>query len=89
MTVQTTRVARSRSGASIAGTATRLSAGLFAEEGLGGLGTCYDLSMTLAISTFIVFLIGPYLIRAHKRAHQETKKRMKDGWLKSLLTREF
>lgn len=45
--------------------------------------------MTLAISIFIVFLIGPYLVRAHKRAQQETKSRMKDGWLKSLLTRKF
>lgn len=49
----------------------------------------YDSAMTLTISIFIVFLIVPYLLRAHKRAHQETKRRMKDGWLKSLLTREF
>ena len=60
--------------------------------GGGARGTwviCYDEAMTLAIATLIVFLVGPYVIRGHKNAHQETKRRMKDGWLKSLLTREF
>ena len=56
----------------------------------GGLGSLwYATVMTLAIATLIVFLVGPHLIRAHKKTHLETKKRMKDGWLKTLLTREF
>ena len=31
----------------------------------------------------IALAVVPHLVKAHKRAHDETKRRMKDGWLNS------
>jgi len=42
-----------------------------------------------AIAMLLVAIIGPMAIRKHKEAHQEAKRRMKDGWLKYLVTHEF
>ena len=42
-----------------------------------------------AVALLIVMALGPLVIRNHKKAHEESKRRMKDGWLKWLVTHEF
>ena len=49
-----------------------------------------DIGQVLQAAGFAIALaVVPHLVKAHKRAHDETKRRMKDGWLKFLLTHEF
>lgn len=48
-----------------------------------------DSSYNNAIAMLIVAALGPYVLRKHKEAHEEAKRRMKDGWLKWLVTHEF
>lgn len=49
----------------------------------------WDSSWNQAVAALIVFAFGPLVIRGHKKAHEESKKRMKEGWLKWLVTHEF
>ncbi len=42
-----------------------------------------------AVAMRIVAALGPLAGRNHKKAHEESKRRMKDGWLKYLVTHEF
>ncbi len=42
-----------------------------------------------AVAMLIVAALGPFAVRNHKKAHEESKRRMKDGWLKFLVTHEF
>lgn len=42
-----------------------------------------------AVAMAIVAALGPLAIKKHKQAHEESKRRMKDGWLKYLVTHEF
>lgn len=41
------------------------------------------------IATVVVFILVPLLKKGHKNAHETTKKNMKPGWLKTLLTYEI
>lgn len=45
--------------------------------------------MNTAIALAIVAVLMPFVKRGHQRAKEETKKNMPEGWLKTLLTREF
>ena len=45
--------------------------------------------MEKAIALFLVFLLVPYLRRKHQEAHEHSKKHMKEGWLKWLVTKEI
>lgn len=49
----------------------------------------WDSSWNQPIAWAIVLAILPFLRKGHKDAHEESKKRMKDGWLKWLVTHEF
>lgn len=49
----------------------------------------WDSSYNNAIAMAIIALIGPYVIRKHREAHETAKRQMKDGWLKWLVTHEF
>lgn len=42
-----------------------------------------------ALAAVIVFAFAPTVIRKHKEAHEEAKRRMPEGWLKWLVTHEF
>ena len=42
-----------------------------------------------AIAMVIVFAFMPTVLRKHKEAHEEAKRRMPEGWLKWLVTHEF
>lgn len=41
------------------------------------------------IAIALVFALAPLVKRGHRNAHEEAKKRMKEGWLKWLVTHEF
>jgi hypothetical protein len=43
----------------------------------------------MAVSWMIVLVLVPILIKGHKNAHEESKKRMPEGLLKWLVTHEF
>lgn len=45
--------------------------------------------MLQAAGLAIALAAAPHLAKGHRKAHEETKRRMKDGWLKTLLTHEF
>ena len=49
----------------------------------------WDSSWNQAVALAIVFAVMPWLRRGHRAAHEETKRRMRPGWLKWLLTHEF
>lgn len=49
----------------------------------------WDSSYNQPLAFIILLAIMPFLKRGHKAAHEESKKRMKEGWLKWLVTHEF
>ena len=49
----------------------------------------WDSSWNQPIALAIVFALMPIVRRGHRAAHEETKRRMPEGWLKWLLTHEF
>lgn len=49
----------------------------------------WDSSWNTAVALAIVGVIVPLCQKGHRRAHEESKKRMKEGWLKWLVTHEF
>lgn len=49
----------------------------------------WDSSWNTAVALAIVAVIVPLCQKGHRKAHEESKKRMKDGWLKWLVTHEF
>ena len=49
----------------------------------------WDSSWNTAVALAVVAVIVPLFQKGHRKAHEESKKRMKDGWLKWLVTHEF
>ena len=49
----------------------------------------WDSSWNTAVALAIVLVIVPLCREGHRKAHEESKRRMKDGWLKWLVTHEF
>jgi len=49
----------------------------------------WDSSWNTAVALAIVAVIVPLCQKGHRKAHEEAKRRMKDGWLKWLVTHEF
>ena len=49
----------------------------------------WDSSLNTAVAWAIVLVIVPLCREGHRKAHEESKRRMKDGWLKWLVTHEF
>ena len=49
----------------------------------------WDSSWNTAVAWAIVLVIVPLCREGHRKAHEESKRRMKDGWLKWLVTHEF
>ena len=49
----------------------------------------WDSGWNQAVAMAILFAVMPWLRRGHRAAHEETKRRMPEGWLKWLLTHEF
>lgn len=42
-----------------------------------------------AVAMVLVFAFAPTVLRKHKEAHEEAKRRMPEGWLKWLVTHEL
>lgn len=49
----------------------------------------WDSDWNKAVAWAICLVIVPFCREGHRKAHEESKKRMKDGWLKWLVTHEF
>ena len=49
----------------------------------------WDSSLNTAVAWAIVLVIVPLCREGHRKAHEESKRRMKDGWMKWLVTHEF
>ena len=49
----------------------------------------WDSSWNMAVAWAIALVLIPLCQKGHREAHEESKKRMKDGWLKWLITHEF
>lgn len=49
----------------------------------------WDSSWNTAVALLIVAVIVPLCQKGHRKAHEESKLRMKDGGLKWLVTHEF
>lgn len=49
----------------------------------------WDSGWNIAIAWIIVLALVPWCQKNHRKAHEEAKRRMPDGWLKWLVTHEF
>lgn len=49
----------------------------------------WDSSWNTAVALVIAPVIVSLCQKGHRKAHEESKRRMKDGWLKWLVTHEF
>jgi len=49
----------------------------------------WNADLNKAVAFAIVLVLVPLCQKGHKKAHEESKKRMPEGWLKWLITHEF
>ena len=49
----------------------------------------WNSGLSQALAMVIVSALTPTVMRTHREAHEEAKRRMPEGWLKWLVTHEF
>ena len=49
----------------------------------------WNSGLSQALAMVIVAALTPTVMRKHREAHEEAKRRMPEGWLKWLVTHEF